>query len=343
MVIWCDSPLQAVVVGPVATIAMAVYDKNIARRASKKTLAELVEKVKATRRSADPVVAERERLRCVNYKGDDVELDPDHLVKAVTRDCVQRSIRAESDKLPSATVNGEIERFAMSLADETLQLLRSEENQLKTAIRNSWAYYRGGGLWAGWYAYVSFLRDVCGWEHESLENFAHDEKCAIAAWWIWYGRDVATIANRPYVLNTDEERRLHNEDGLAMAFRDGWKLWYIHGVAVPEKVVMAPEEQTLDEIAKERSAEVRRVRITRYGWTRYLNETGAKVIEQRTNDVDGTTEALMATRDNEHVFVCACPSTGRVYAMRVAREIKTCEEAQRWLHGQRDINIIGAS
>ena len=120
-------------------------------------------------------------------------------------------------------------------------------------------------------------------------------------------------------------------------------LWYIDGVLVNKQIVTCPETQTIEQIETEPNSEVKRVRIERFGWPRYLRETKAKVIDVRDNDIDGTKESLMETRDKTRVLVCACPSTARVYTMRVPREIGTCEIAQRWLHGERNLRIIGAS
>ncbi len=140
-------------------------------------------------------------------------------------------------------------------------------------------------------------------------------------------------------------------------------LWYLEGVLVDEQIVKAPETQTLEQIDTEDNAEVRRIRIERFGWPRYLRESKAKVIDVRDNDIDATKESLMEINFNTEtqtwndesgvwdvevwekarVLVCACPSTAKVFVMRVPNEIRDCESAQRWLHGNRKIRVIGAS
>ena len=202
--------------------------------------------------------------------------------------------------------------------------------------------YRGGNLWASWYAYVSFFRDVCHWDDRLLEAFAADEQHALNASWCIYGDRFAALADRPAELHL-QEGRLHNEAGPSITWRDGWQLWHIDGVAVDEQIVIRPETQTLDQIHGEENAEVQRLRIDRYGWPRYLAETGATVVDKQRNDVDGTREALMEARDGQRRLVCSCPSTAKVFAMHVPREITSCEQAQQWLGGNRNVSIIGAS
>jgi hypothetical protein len=74
-----------------------------------------------------------------------------------------------------------------------------------------------------------------------------------------------------------------------------------------------------------------------------LAETHATVIDFGRNDIDGTKESLMKMKDGTLVLLCACPSTARAYANRVPREIQSREQAQRWLHGDRKIRVVGAS
>jgi hypothetical protein len=120
-------------------------------------------------------------------------------------------------------------------------------------------------------------------------------------------------------------------------------LWHIHGVQVPKDVVMYPEKQTISDIEEESNSEVKRIRIERYGWLKYLSETNASVIDHANNYIDATEEALMQSKDGMKLLVCACPSTARTYAMRVPREIENCVQAQLWLKGSKPKHIIGAS
>lgn len=139
-----------------------------------------------------------------------------------------------------------------------------------------------------------------------------------------------------------EDGLLHNESGPAVAFRDGWNHWSISGVTVDEQIVMSPKTQAIEQIRKEENEEVRRIRIERFGWARYLDEANASVVELRRNDVEGTDEALMSC-DKMKVLVCACPSTGRIYGMEVPVDLENCQQAQNWLRNSETGFSIGAS
>ena len=111
--------------------------------------------------------------------------------------------------------------------------------------------------------------------------------------------------------------------------------------------MVSPQEITLAEIESEENEELRRILIERFGWTRYIAETDAECRDSRKNAVDGTTETLVRMKDGSQRLLCACRSTGRVYAIGVPREVRTCEESQRFMAGGSyfgdRLNIIGAS
>ena len=100
------------------------------------------------------------------------------------------------------------------------------------------------------------------------------------------------------------------------------------------------------EIAEAR--ELRRILIERFLRLCHIAETDAQCIDSRQNDVDGTTEALVRMKDGSQRLLCACRSTGRVYAIGVPRELTTCEQSQRFMRegGNESIRpraVLGAS
>jgi len=135
--------------------------------------------------------------------------------------------------------------------------------------------------------------------------------------------------------------RLHREDGPAVIYANGLQVWYLNGVEVTEQIVMHPETLNVNQIKKERNAEVRAIMVERFGWLRYLQESNAQLIDKRDNLIENTKEALYeGLRDCR--LVVTCP-TGRVFVLGIPSRIKTCEQAQKWLgnEGRKKINVIG--
>jgi hypothetical protein len=138
---------------------------------------------------------------------------------------------------------------------------------------------------------------------------------------------------------------------------DGTKLWTINGIEVDEIIVMRPQDDRPDLILQDTNVERRSLRIERHGWAEFLAAIGAKCVDFRRNEVEGTTESLfsfamptnrftpapdMYTMIMSHLdgfrrmiesqkrLLVTCP-TGRLFALGVPNNIETCEEAQRWL------------
>jgi len=81
------------------------------------------------------------------------------------------------------------------------------------------------------------------------------------------------------MLNRDNEGRLHSFNQPALQYDDGWKLYYIHGIKVPEWVVLEPNKIIPKLIDKEENIEVRRIMLDIYGHDRYLINGNYEVLD----------------------------------------------------------------
>jgi hypothetical protein len=175
---------------------------------------------------------------------------------------------------------------------------------------------------------------VVGWSHPSHANYTFYEQAAIHGGPRFMHREFVLLCERAVERHADDENLPHCETGPAVSWQCGTKAWYIHGVIVDEQVVMRPETQTVKQITDEQNEEVRRVRIERFGWERFLRESKAKQCDSRRNDRDAQAETLYQLKGGTRRFVCVDPSTGRRYALGVPRRVQTCEQAQEWMsHG----------
>jgi hypothetical protein len=148
----------------------------------------------------------------------------------------------------------------------------------------------------------------------------------------WLGRSVALLVRRPIHLTCDDEGRLHGETARCVEYHDGWGFWAWHGVAVPEKVILAPDELTRNDFLYEANVEARRVIQERMG-ERFVPEVGGKYVDSSSRGVlyeielpddPDTVARYLQVRD---------PSTGRDYYLRVPPNIGTAEEAVAWTFG----------
>jgi hypothetical protein len=205
----------------------------------------------------------------------------DSVVESV-RKLVRESVRKSVRKSVWESVRELVENSVGELVENSVG------ESVHEAVRGSWYFYRGGAWWAGWHAYVSFFRDICGWEHESLVAFAHDEQHALNAGWCWQGVHCAMLSDRPSAIHL-RDNRLHCETGPAIAFRDGWALWFLHGVRVPEWLVET-KDTDLDpaRIMEITNVEVRREFVRKIGMERLWHKLNPKILETRKCPIGGT-------------------------------------------------------
>ena len=124
--------------------------------------------------------------------------------------------------------------------------------------------------------------------------------------------------------------------GPAVAYPDGWTIYAIHGVRVPADIIEHPEKITAARVRDEPNAEIRRVMLSRFGEARYLQEIGAKLIQQ---DRFGELYRTDMNGDEPLCMVKVMNSTPepdgsiKPYWLRVPPDMKTAHQAVAWTFG----------
>lgn len=146
------------------------------------------------------------------------------------------------------------------------------------------------------------------------------------------------VCDRPLYYRFNEQNRLHSTTGPVIEFRDGWKLWYINGVRVPEGIVMHPDQITVAMIQQEANIEVRRLMLDLYGVERFIKDSESHLVN--TEVFNGRTYQLwQATlnRDDEDVTMLkvtnATPEVDgsfKDYWLRVPPDVITAMGAVAW-------------
>ena len=199
--------------------------------------------------------------------------------------------------------------------------------QVSDQVSKIYRTYRGGNLWAGWYAHVSFLRDVVGWKGDKLNDFFHDELIAKNAGWTIWTETVAAISDRPKNIRLDDEGRLHCVDGPAIFWRDGYTLCAWHGVRIPAEWTRG-SFPSAKEMLFWKNIEQRRAGCSMLGWSKILKEINAKVIDKDNNPMVGTLmEADIPDSGIERFLVVECGTGRKGIVLPVSREANTALEA----------------
>ena len=117
-----------------------------------------------------------------------------------------------------------------------------------------------------WLACMTCALPLAGLDNsDRLDALA--DACRLTGWW-WPMRGAAVLTDRPTTLRVDQLRRLHCEDGPALAYADGCTLHSWHGTTVPADLIETGWD--IKRIMAEKNAEIRRCAIERYGWDRFV-------------------------------------------------------------------------
>ena len=154
----------------------------------------------------------------------------------------------------------------------------------------------------------------------------------------------AVICDKPKIISLNEDGEVHNETGPAILYRDGFAIYAINGHIVPKLVVMTPEKITTDMIQEEQNAEVSRIMIERFGLSKYLVETGAKILDMDSLSLDGSaTRILVEDGQGQKWLIGSDGSTKRTYNMSAPRESRTCKQAHSLMSGFDENKLIAES
>jgi internalin A len=149
--------------------------------------------------------------------------------------------------------------------------------------------------------------------------------------WIFPFENICLVCDRPLHLRFDSANELHAEGEPAIAFADGYSLYFHHGVKLPEKYGKVHSDLWQAQwLLSEENAELRRLLIQRIGYDRICCELQAV-------ELDSWQEYTLLKIDNADVepiylLKMTCPSTGHIHALRVPPDMRSAKEAIRWVN-----------
>ena len=185
-----------------------------------------------------------------------------------------------------------------------------------------------------WLQYGNYMNTELGVEFSQKENFDILLELSKLCGWIYTRKYYAVVCERPSEVNL-ENGVIHNENGPAIAYTDGYKLHALNGHVVPDYVIERPEEITVEKIKEERKKNVETARIMMevYGVQKYISEMGGEVLDVDSVGLSGESKRILVEDDEKQRWLIASDgSTGRIYTMPV-EDVSTCVEAHSQIAG----------
>lgn len=182
-----------------------------------------------------------------------------------------------------------------------------------------------------WLAHLLTLGEAIGDDTaKPLEPLA-DLARAGCGWW-WAFEELAILTEPHSVLRRDTEHRLHAEDGPAVAYPDGWSLYYWHGVSVPREWIEDKENLDPQTAISWENIEQRRAAVEIIGWEKILNAFDTRVINEDPDPEIGTLlECDLPDAPKSRFLKVQC-GTGRTFVLPVEPHLQTALEANAWTY-----------
>jgi hypothetical protein len=155
-------------------------------------------------------------------------------------------------------------------------------------------------------AFYDYFDKISNGTIGNISNLHPMMKIAKQCGWWWAYDEMAIFSERPSELHSDAAGRLHCEDGMALKYFDGWGLYSWHGYTIPrdkEWIITNKEKLNPTVIEKEKNAELRRIMLEIYGFTKYLEERTYKVISEDTDGAGNPRRLLEIKVGNEKVRI----------------------------------------
>jgi len=217
----------------------------------------------------------------------------------------------------------------------------------------SWHHWLGGQFWVGgyWYgspAYFAFITDVCGLKLDPgiIKQATAYRKICESVNYIWPNTYFVMVCARPSKIQL-QAGRLHCETGRAIEYPDGWGLYSLNGVTVPEWLVITPSEKLdVSKALTEKNADIQREIIRKIGPDRLLVETNAKTLDDFTEPNTGYTYSLKTMQigdniDRRYLYFEHASMPGVFYAKPVPPECKKALHARAWILSMAEREKLG--
>src|SRR5258708_2077799 len=142
--------------------------------------------------------------------------------------------------------------------------------------------YNGLGFDSGWTSFYIAMEKI-GVDFSDIPEFSKWKLLLeTGVWGTRLFEEIAFVCLRPSSVKVNSNDDLHCENGKAIEWLDGNGFFYLNGVRMEEDQVMTPAEKIdVQEIIKEQNVEVRRELIRKVGIERFIQKSGAKVLDKQ--------------------------------------------------------------
>lgn len=184
---------------------------------------------------------------------------------------------------------------------------------------------------AQWLSFYDFFRTELNLKN--LDKVLALNEVAKTCGWVYCAREIAIVMDRPLHVKMDDQNRLHCENGPAILYGDGCKVYAWHGVRIPGEWIENKQSLTASKALKVDNIEQRRAACEILGWANILKQLKSKVIDKDEDPMIGTLVMVNIPDIGKEKFLMVVCGTGREFAIPVPPDMNTALEANAWTYG----------
>ena len=183
---------------------------------------------------------------------------------------------------------------------------------------------------ASWLSFHHYFNSHFDLSEKAVGLFEVAQECG----WVWPFEGCAVITNRPEVIQLNDEKLLHCEDGPAIRYRDGFSVHAWRGVRVPGNWIEDHASIDASDILSCENVEQRAAGVAILGMERMLDSLDHRILDSDPDPMHGDLfEVRIPDLPEPGRFLKAeCPRNGTIFE-GVPNEIGTVLEAQAWRVG----------
>lgn len=251
---------------------------------------------------------------------------------------------AELEMIQALVAEGKPQAEAEKISHEMFDTSKTLSEEAQTKITDLLGSCCFGQHESGWLSWVDFFRREVGLKAETDEMAAIIETAKSTHWWLPF-ENAVLASERPIEMYLGEEdaqgnRLLHKDGGPSIRYTDGFCLWNLNGVDVPQWLAeKAADKLSPEKILKLANAEQRKEGIRKIGIDRLREPLKVQVLdtwkdyELWTIEFEGRRIGPYLKMVNDSTKQIHVEGVGEVTDNGVDPKIKTCKEALAWRGG----------
>jgi len=243
----------------------------------------------------------------------------------------------EAERVPLMTASSPKEGWDMvhqleeNVSIEDVNRMKEEGGLPKSSKPFVWPYL-DGSFSAAYFSFYDFMFTVLKVDNPVRKEYeAWKDTTEVG---LIYPLDGACIVcDKPREIHMNESSQLHKDGGAAIKYGDGWSIYCLNGVRVPEEIAVSKwNEIDPAGFAKISNAEVRREFVRKVGIERIMENCGSEVIDRK-DPYELVLIDLKGETGKWPYLKMKNPSIGVYHLECVDKSCQTVDQAIEWRNG----------